>query len=154
MYYDPQSAGINVQSPQSELTPRRLTLFSAVSEQCALMPAGLRGWWWQDRNCPQQRPIIGLIICSPPILAGEGYVACTVEYMHRLSHFCEEWYQMSENMWFYVVCHMYVLMIPIVIRYNNIPHLSCLFWDKLKFFLEDNLISRSKLVKYIHMPHL
>ena len=25
-YYDPQSAGINVQSPQSESTPRRLTL--------------------------------------------------------------------------------------------------------------------------------
>ena len=24
-YYDPQSAGINVQSPQSESTPRRLT---------------------------------------------------------------------------------------------------------------------------------
>ena len=25
-YYDPQSAGINVQSPRSESTPRRLTL--------------------------------------------------------------------------------------------------------------------------------
>ena len=25
-YYDPQSAGINVKSPQSESTPRRLTL--------------------------------------------------------------------------------------------------------------------------------
>jgi hypothetical protein len=25
-YYDPQSAGINLQSPQSESTPRRLTL--------------------------------------------------------------------------------------------------------------------------------
>ena len=25
-YYDPQSAGINMQSPQSESTPRRLTL--------------------------------------------------------------------------------------------------------------------------------
>ena len=29
MYYDPQSAGINVQSPQSESTPRRLTLKEA-----------------------------------------------------------------------------------------------------------------------------
>ena len=26
-YYDPQSAGINMQSPQSATTPRRLTLF-------------------------------------------------------------------------------------------------------------------------------
>ena len=28
-YYEPQSAGINVQSPQSESTPRRLTLAEA-----------------------------------------------------------------------------------------------------------------------------
>ena len=28
-YYDPQSAGINVQSPQSATTPRRLTLLTA-----------------------------------------------------------------------------------------------------------------------------
>ena len=28
-YYDPQSAGINVQSPQSESTPRRPTLIHA-----------------------------------------------------------------------------------------------------------------------------
>jgi hypothetical protein len=28
-YYDPQSAGINVQSPQSESTPKRLTLILA-----------------------------------------------------------------------------------------------------------------------------
>jgi hypothetical protein len=29
-YYDPQSAGINVQSPQSESTPRRLTLVTII----------------------------------------------------------------------------------------------------------------------------
>ena len=29
-YYDPQSAGINVQSPQSESTPRRLTLIELL----------------------------------------------------------------------------------------------------------------------------
>ena len=31
--YDPQSAGINVQSPQSELTPRRLTLLDRLPHQ-------------------------------------------------------------------------------------------------------------------------
>ena len=84
---------------------------------------------------------------TPQFWQGRGKLRARWSTCIGCLHFCEEWYQMSENMWFYVVCHMYVLMIPIVI-----PHLSCLFWDKLKFFLEDNLISRSKLVKYIYMP--
>ena len=31
-YYEPQSVVINVQSPQSELTPRRLTLTSTLQK--------------------------------------------------------------------------------------------------------------------------
>ena len=37
-YYDPQSAGINVRSPQSESTPRRLTLLKGTGQLEFLMP--------------------------------------------------------------------------------------------------------------------
>ena len=35
VYYDPQSAGINVQSSQSESTPRRLTLLFRLAQSGA-----------------------------------------------------------------------------------------------------------------------
>ena len=39
-YYEPKSAGINVQSPQSESTPRRLTLSSPQQEK------KIQAWGW------------------------------------------------------------------------------------------------------------
>ena len=42
-YYDPQSAGINMQSPQSESTPRRLTIRSSYWTPKVIFKAVLSG---------------------------------------------------------------------------------------------------------------
>jgi len=57
-YYDPQSAGINVQSPQSESTPRRLTLVRILQE----IPAAVEFFKSSGRNSDRKSSRLHLLL--------------------------------------------------------------------------------------------
>ena len=88
-YYDPQSSGINVQSPQSESTPRRLTLASTYVLECFWQhqhrDEGYIQWQWQTAASKARKSQISALRLLVLSLAGHAVQTAVRRANHGLN---------------------------------------------------------------------